>query len=140
MGTVDREVDAIIFRQQQQLTNEIGQLHKKKAELTDNQESIQHAKLIAKTLSLNFGAALALVSWLEELLKIYPEKRNDKFKNATTRKRLIQLARLVKLSGGQAGLSFVISQIPKYAVKNFQTLIDLDDDWKKKKTHDILDD
>lgn len=133
MDIVDKEVEKIIARQQQQLVSEMGELFDKKVTLTNDQSSIQSAKQIAKKLSINYGSALSLVFWLNELLEIYPQDKKTARIDAKARQRLVHLGRLIKIAGGERGLSFCCSQLPQYAVKNFNALLDMNDGWKKTK-------
>ncbi|WP_445631149.1 hypothetical protein [Nostoc sp. DSM 114167] len=126
--------ELILVRQEQQLVKEMGQLFEKRDVLTNDQSSIQYAKDIAQKLRINYGSALSLIFWLDELLEIYPEDKKSTRIDAKSRQRLIQLGRLIKIAGGQKGLSFCCSKLPSYAVNNFNSLLDMSDSWKEKKS------
>lgn len=134
MDILDKEVEQVIARQQKQLVFEMGELYKKNA-LSNEQAAIQYAKQIAKKLDINYGSALCVVNWLEELLEIYPQDKSEADIPAIKRQRLTHLGRLIKVAAGQKGLAFVGLQLPEYAVKNFNSLLDVNDSWKDKKIY-----
>lgn len=125
--------ELVLERQQQQLKKELGQLFDKKTKELNDQSSIKYAKQIAKKLSINYGNALSLIFWIEELLEIYPQDKKRINISENTQQRLIHLGRLIKLAGGQRGVSFCCSLLPNYAVDNFTSLVDMNDGWRKKK-------
>ncbi|MBN3945275.1 MAG: hypothetical protein HWQ38_01795 [Nostoc sp. NMS7] len=133
MDIVDQEVQRVIARQEKQLVLEMGELYKRKYELMNEQAAIQYAKQIAKKLDINYGSALCVVHWLEELLEIYPQDKSEADISAKKRQRLIHLGRLIKIAAGEKGLTFCKNQLPPYAVKNFESLLDYNDEWKKNK-------
>ena len=135
MDIVDEEVQKVIARQEKQLVLEMGELYKRKYELINEQGAIQYAKKIARKLDINYGSALCIVNWLEELLEIYPQDKSEADISANKRQRLIHLGRLIKIAGGQKGLIFCCSKLPEYAVKNFNSLLDWDDSWKNNKVN-----
>ncbi|MEH2078445.1 MAG: hypothetical protein V7K89_00020 [Nostoc sp.] len=140
MDIADKKVAEAIARQEKQIVKEMGQIFDKKVALTNDQTSIQYAKDISQKLRINYGSALSLVFWLDELLEIYPPDKKQANITKRARKRLIDLSRLIKIAGGQKGLSFCCSKLPGYAVNNFNSLLDMNDSWKKRSTNhsDIL--
>lgn len=132
----DKTMDAdelVLERQQQQLVKELGQLLEKENKQRDDQSSLKYAKQIAKKLSINYGSALSLIFWIEELLEIYPQDKKRINTSEGTQQRLIHLGRLIKVAGGEKGISFCCSLLPNYAVDNFTSLVDMSDGWRKKK-------
>ncbi|MHC5916105.1 MAG: hypothetical protein ACYTXE_35075 [Nostoc sp.] len=133
MDIVDREIEQIIARQQEQISNEIGKLDERKVTLTNDKTSIQKAKKLAKKLNINFGSALSLDYWREELLTIFSKYTTGIILSTAERKRVAQLSKLIKLSAGQRGLDFCSSQLRWDAQQEFRSCWDTQDSWKRKK-------
>lgn len=133
MNLVDHEVDQIIARQVRQLDRELSELFLRKAALTNDKTPIQKAKKLAKELHINFGSALSLDYWREELLTIFSKYASGIILSAEERKRVAQLGRLIKLGGGQRGLDFCCSQLPDDAQEEFRATWDSEDSWKRGK-------
>lgn len=132
--------ELVLERQQQQLVKELGQLRNKKSSLNKDLPSIEFAKIISHKLKINYGSALALTFWIDELQKVYPHDKKQTIFSKQREQRLIHVGRLIKIAGGEKGLSFVLDQLPAYGARNFKSFIDPNDTWKQKKSYDILDD
>jgi hypothetical protein len=132
----DKNMDTdelIIENQQKQLTQEIGKLFEEKTRERNDQSLIKYSKSISKKLSINYGSSLCLIFWIEELLEIYPQKKNKDFLEKNIQQRLTHLARLVKLAGGEKAVHFCCSLLPQYAAENFISVVAKGEGWKAKK-------
>ncbi len=135
MNATDIEIDKIISKQEQQQIKELGELLQQQSTLIKKLPSTQFAKEISQQLSLNYGAALCLTFWLDELIKMHTDAPKDKniYSAKHNKQRTIHLGRLIQIAGSKKGLNFCLLRIPEYAQKDLKAVWDEDGSWEKRR-------
>ncbi len=136
MTIVDREIDEIVSWQEMQKVRELGELLEQRNTLLSSMPSVKFAKVFSEKLRINYGSALCLVFWLEELLKMASDAPKNKniYSEKQNKQRATQLGRLIQIAGSKKALKFCFSKIPEYAKADLKAVWDADGIWKKRRS------
>lgn len=126
MLSTDREVDQAIDRLEQQKIEELGSYLTEK--IGDKPEFliVKIANEIRVKLKMSLGAALCFSFWLVDLQGIC-------FSSVSERERILQLGRLIKISGGEKTLNYALAQTPQPRRDELKKIWEELANWKSRK-------